>query len=383
MNLEITQNIFMKYWNIAERITGTKSTIPTLASVLCEANEEGVSLSATDLKTTVKIQAQGAAVIEPGTAILPVRVVGELIKKISVSPFTIEVDNNEKGTIHAGRSHYTFTTYSVSEFPDLPSPKAAEEFTKVQAGELSRVLAEGSIAGSPNEEFPKYLSGGYIQIKNGELRVVSTDGRRLSLSKTVIADVDASAPAKDMLLPLKSLDEYQRILTGSQPDQEVEVLEDNALTYFNVPGISYSVRCIDSKFPNYERILSNSSTTQLRVNKQEFLKTLDRVNIVVGDNSKVVVLTLSPGAALELAGRAAEVGEANESVDATIDGEPLKMAFNISYLMSGIKAFRGEEVFLSFNGPEGQMTITHPDGSDFIYMLMPIKLKSLEMSFEG
>jgi DNA polymerase-3 subunit beta len=379
MKLEITQNVFMKYWSMAERCTGTKSTMATLASILCTADEDGVTLHATDLKTTIRVKAEGAAVIEPGTAILPLKVVGELFKKISVSPFTVEVEN-EKGSIKAGRNRYSFTTYPVSDFPELPSPRAAEEFTRVPAGDLGRVLAEGSIAGAPNEDFPKYISGGLLQIRKGELRVVATDGRRLSLSKTATQQTgtDADEEPREMLLPLKSLDEYKNILSGFAPDIEVEVLQDGAVTYFNVPGVQYSVRCIDSKFPNYERILSNSSTTQMKAERSAFLSALDRINIVVTDSSRMVLLTLSPGAAMGLTGRAPEIGEANESVDAEVDGEPLRVAFNVAYLSAGVKAFHGSEVSLAFNGSEGQMVISRPGGDDFIYMLMPIKLKSAE-----
>ena len=382
MKLEITQNVFMKYWTMAERVTGTKSTMATLASILCEADENGVTLNATDLKTTIRIKAEGVNVLEPGTAILPLKVVGELFKKIAVSPFTVEVED-EKGTITAGRSHYSFTTYMVADFPELPSPRAAEEFTRVPAGELGRVLAEGSIAGAPNEDFPKYLSGGLLQISGGELRVVATDGRRLSLSKTLVQNSGEADELREMLLPLKSLDEYKSVLASVPPDQEVEVLQDGAVTYFNVPGVQYSVRCIDSKFPNYERILSNTSTTQLKAERASFLSALDRINVVVSDSSRMVRLTLSPGAAMGLTGRAPEVGEANESVDAEIDGEPLKVAFNVGYLIAGIKAFHGSEVSLSFNGSEGQMMISRPEGEDFIYMLMPIKLKSVETAMGG
>ncbi len=376
MKLEITQNVFMKYWSMAERVTGSKTAMAALASILCVAGEDGVTLNATDLKTTIRVKAEGAAVIEPGTAILPLRVVGELFKKISVSPFTVKVED-EKGVITAGRNRYSFTSYPVADFPELPSPRAAEEFTRLSAGELSRVIAEGGIAGAPNEDFPKYLSGGLIQMAEGELRVVATDGRRLSLSKTAAGDA-RGGEAREMLLPLKSLAEYQAILSGFAPDQEVEVLQDGAVTYFNMPGVQYSVRCIDSKFPNYQKILTNTSTTQLRIERASFIQALDRVNVVVGDNSRIVLLTLSPGAALSLAGRAPEVGEANESVDGEINGEPLKVAFNVAYLLSGLKAFHGSEVSLAFNGSEGQMVISRPEGEDFIYMLMPIKLKSVE-----
>lgn len=369
----------MKYWAMAERVTGNRSTMVTLASILCVANEDGVVLNATDLKTTIRVKAEGVRVLEPGTAILPMKVVGELFKKIPVSPFTVEV-KDLKGTIVAGRSRYAFTTYPNGDFPDLPSPRPdlAEDFARVSAGDLARAIAEGSIAGAPNDDFPKYLSGGLIQVISGELRVVATDGRRLSLSKTMCKGEPTEALTREILLPLTSLSEYERILSGFQPDQEVEIRQDGSVTYFNLPGVQYSMRCIDSRFPNYERILGNTSSTQLQADRQSLLQALDRVNIVVGDNSRVVVLKLSPGASVDMTGRAPELGEANESIDANINGEPLRVAFNVGYLLTGIKAFHSSEVCLSFNGAEGQMIITRPGSDDFIYMLMPIKLKSAE-----
>lgn len=378
MKIEITQNPFMKYWSMAERVTGPRTgSVPTLASILVEAGEDGsVTLSATNLKNTIRVNADGVKVLEPGKVILPVKVVGELFKKIPVSPFTVEVAD-EKGTISAGRSHYKFTTYIVEDFPDMPYLRNAEEFADVTAGELSRVLVEGSIAGAPNEDFPKYLSGALLQLNGTELRVVSTDGRRLSLSKTQLENPDESASDKEMLLPLTSLMEFQHILGNFDPSAQVDVFQDGSVTYFDIPGVRFTVRCIDSKFPNYERLIGGSSSTQMIIERQPFLEALDRINVVVGDDSRVVRLTLSPGAELDLCGRAPEIGEANESVDANVSGEPLKVAFNVGYLISGIKAFRENEVSLAFNGAEGQMVITRPGGTDFIYMLMPIKMKEL------
>lgn len=376
MKLEIVQSDFIKFWNMAEHVTGTKSTMPTLASILCVANDEGVTLQATNLKTTISVKAEGVNVITPGTAILPVKVVGELFKKVPVSPFIVEVEN-EQGMIHSGRSKYSFTTFPVEDFPELPVPQDAEVFTRIRAGECARVIDEGCTGGAPGEEFPKYLSGGLLQIAAGELRVVATDGRRLSLSGTLV-EGDSRDEKREMLLPLNSLSEFRRILDVFSPDDMVEVFQDGALTYFRLPDVRYSVRCIDSKFPNYERILGGANTTQMRVEPRSFLQALDRINVVVRDMGRMVVLTLSPGAAMQLSGRAPEIGEANESVDAVISGEPLKIAFNVGYLIEGVKAFRSDEIMLSFNGPEGQMTITRPGSNDFIYMLMPIKLKPLD-----
>lgn len=380
MKLEINQSAFLKYWTLAEKITGPKTgSIPTLASVLVEADEKGVTLSATNLKTTIRVSAEGVTVIEPGRVILPAKLVGELFKKIPVSPFTVEV-SEEKGTIVSGRSRYRFTTYITEDFPDLPYLRNGEEFAKITAGELDRVLKEGKIAGAPNDDFPRYLSGALFQLDGGELRVVSTDGRRLSLSKTHIENGGEASQKREMLLPLKALGDFQSILSSFDPSTEVEVLQDGSVTFFNLPGVRYTVRCIDSQFPSYERLIGNVSSTQMNIRRQPLNEALDRINVVVSDDSRVVRLTLSPGAPLELSGRAPEIGEAHETVDAEVTGAPLKVAFNVKYLLDGIKEF-GDEISLSFNGVEGQMVITRPNGTDFIYMLMPIKMK--EMAEDG
>ncbi len=378
MKLEITKGTFMKSWVLAERVCNTKQTLPSIAGVLCVARGDGdVVLNATDLKTSIRCSAEGVTVQEAGAAILPIKVVGELFKKIPTDIFTVEV-HQDRGQVLAGRNRYSFTSYPVEDFPEIPSPGAADSFAQVPAGELARVLDEGAIAGSLAEEFPKYLGACLLQLKQGEFRSVSTDGRRLSLSKTF---TDGGVE-KEVLLPLAPVREYQRILGSFASDQLVQLFQDGALTYFRVPGVEFSVRRVESSFPNYEKILSSQNTTSLLVDRSQFIAALERVDLVAREHNRLVVLSLSPEGDLTLKSRAPEIGEATEVIDAHISGEPLKVAFNTSYLLDGLRAFHGSEVNLTFNGQEGQMMMLRPNGSDFLYMLMPIKMKAADQEMD-
>lgn len=376
MRLTIEKNTFMKSWQMAERISSSKSPLNAISGILLSAEKDKTTLFATDLKTSIKTSVEGIIVEESGKAVFPVKVVGELFKKAPTSIFEINVDENGKGLLISGRNRYRFSTYSWEDFPKLPSSSGASHFCDIGKDELQRILDEGGIAGNMGEEFPKYLGAELLQVKDGEFHCVSTDGRRLSLSK---AYVDKESKNQDMLLPLSSVREFLRILGGISSENQIKISIDGALGYFSSEGLEFSVRRVESTFPNYERILSPNTTTTLEVDRSQFIAALERVDVVVRDNTKMVVLILSPGGDLLLWGRAPDVGEAREIVDGIIKGETLKIAFNVNYMIDGLKAFHGERVSLSFNGQEGQMMMLRPNESDFLYMLMPMKLKSSDL----
>ena len=371
MKLLVNKASFVKSWLLAERSTGSRSALTVLTGVKCTAGETLVTLQATDLKTSVRCVANGVEVQTPGEAVFPVKVVGELFKKAPTDTFVIEVDGG-KAKIDCGeKNHYKFTTYPVSEFPKLPKSEEGRPFFKINVSELKRLLDEGTFAGSPGEEFPQYLSSGLFQVKDGSVRVVSTDGRRLSLSQ---ATLEGDFEEKQLLLPLNGLKELARIISTAEDDTEVIVKEDDAQVYFIVDNIEFSIRRIESRFPPYEKILSPEKSTWMEVDRNKMIEALERAEIVVRDFSKMVILNLSPGGNMKVKASAPEIGEALEEVPAEIDGDPLKVAFNVKFLLDGMRALHGNIAHMTFNGPNGQMLLSKPGEESFLYVLMPITL---------
>ncbi len=315
---------------------------------------------------------------EEGEAVLPVKVVGELFKKAPTSVFTVSVTDG-KGLIIAGRNRYKFTTYPSREFPTLPVSESAPFFCSISASELLRTISEGTVASTVGEEFPKYLGTAFFQMKDGELRVISTDGRRLSLSKCYPAEKGEDG---DFLLPITGLKELQRLLSSVDGETPVRVLADTTLVFFQMGSLEFSVRRVEAAFPNYEKILNPQSTTSLDIDRNALAAALERVDVIVREFSRMVLFRLSPQGDLVLTGKAPETGAVEEILDGKIEGEPLTVAFNVGFLLDGLKALYGDRAFISFNGPEGQMTMLRPDQKDFLYMVMPIKLTESDLSFE-
>lgn len=152
MKLRIEKNSFIKSWQMAERNTSATSTLSVLSGIRCLADGNSITLQATDLKTSVTCRAAGVTVEEPGEVVFPIKVVGELFKKVPADTFVVDVQAG-RATLTAEKSRYRFTTYPVEEFPRLPVSSAARVLFDSSVGDIQRLLDEGTFSGSPNEKF--------------------------------------------------------------------------------------------------------------------------------------------------------------------------------------------------------------------------------------
>ena len=377
MKLAVNKKQFLGSWSLAERSTSAGGTVSILSSILIKASAESVILQATDIKTSVICRAAGVTVLEPGEAVFPIKMVSDLFKKAPGEEFTLDVDGG-KVVLKAGRSKYNFSTYPVSEFPALPSSDEADVFCSIPAGELAKVLDEGTLAASAGEEFPLYLSSANLQIISSRLNIVSTDTRRLALSAAPVLD---GKEGESALLPMKGIKEkeLQRILGSLTPETEVKVLFDGAQFYFKTETLEFTVRRVESKFPPYEKILPKHSTLDVLTDRGELISALERVDVIVRDFNRMVVLDMAPESPFVLRGKAPDFGQAKEEIEAETTGDKLRIAVNSKFFLEALKVLRDPQVKLSFNGQSGHMSVRRGDGDDFLCLIAPINLSEEEL----
>lgn len=375
MKLAVNKKQFLGSWSLAERSTSAGGTVSILSSILIKASAESVILQATDIKTSVICRAAGVTVLEPGEAVFPIKMVSDLFKKAPGEEFTLDVDGG-KVVLKAGRSKYNFSTYPVSEFPALPSSDEADVFCSIPAGELAKVLDEGTLAASAGEEFPLYLSSANLQIISSRLNIVSTDTRRLALSAAPVLD---GKDGESALLPMKGIKELQRILGSLTPETEVKVLFDGAQFYFKTETLEFTVRRVESKFPPYEKILPKHSTLEVLTDRGELISALERVDVIVRDFNRMVVLDMAPESPFVLRGKAPDFGQAKEEIEAETTGDKLRIAVNSKFFLEALKVLRDPQVKLSFNGQSGHMSVRRGDGDDFLCLIAPINLSEEEL----
>ena len=376
MKLTINKKQFIQSWSLAERSTSASSSMNILSSVLVRAEFDSVILQATDVRTSIICKAAGVTVIEQGEAVFPIKMVSELFKKAPGEEFSLTVEDG-RAVLKADRSRYNFSTYPVREFPAIPSSASAKKFCKIKVNDLAKVIEEGTLAASSGEEYPLYLSSANFQVSEGKLLIVSTDTRRLALSSMPVED--AAEGDTSALLPMKGIKELQRIISSLSPDYDIEILYDDAQFYFRSEGVEFTVRRVESRFPPYEKILPKGHTTLVAVDRGGLISILERVDVVVRDYNRMVVMDITPGENLVMTGKAPDFGQAKEEIGAEVTGEKIRIAVNSKFFMDALKVLREPSVSLSFNGSGGHMAVRHPDDDCFLCLIAPINLTEEEL----
>ena len=379
MKLNVNKKQFIQSWSLAERSTSASSSMNILSSVLVKASFDSVTLHATDVRTSIICKASGITVVDPGDAVFPIKMVSDLFKKAPGEEFSLTVDDG-RAILKAGRSRYNFSTYPVREFPALPTSDSAKLFCRLEAKDLAEILEEGTLAASAGEEYPLYLSSANFQITDNLLTVVSTDTRRLALSSVSVAEPGEGDGA---LLPMKGIKEVQRIISSMQPDAAVEILFDEGQFYFRSDGIEFTVRRVESRFPPYEKILPKGHATSVSVDRASLISALERVDVIVRDYNRMVVLDITPGENIILRGKAPDFGQAMEEIGADVTGDKIRIAVNSRFFMDALKVLREPSVRLDFNGSVGHMAVRHPDDDGFLCLIAPINLTEEELKSDN
>lgn len=380
MKLIIDKTEFLKSWNLAEHSAGTAGSMNIFSTIRIKAGEDVTELHATDIKTAIVCRAGGVTVAEPGEAVIPLKGVSDLFKKAGSSEFTLTVSDG-RAVMTSGKSRYRFSTYPSGDFPKLPSSAAAERFCVVKARYLMRGIDRGSLGASLSDDYPQFLSCALFELASGVMKVVSTDKKRLALESCPIESEGETQ--ETLLLPIKALRELVRMLSTMDPETEVEIKFDDSQAYFAVEGLEFAVRRVESKFPQYERILPTGHTTRVIVDRSALIAAIERVDVVVRDFNRVIRVSFTPDGESTMSGRAPEFGEAVESIDCTVEGEALVSGYNTRFFMDAVKALEGAEASLCVNSDDGHMLVRSATDDSFFCLIGTVEVPVDEPSDEG
>ena len=369
MKITVDKASFIKSWNLAERSAGTSSSMNIFSTVLLRADADGAEMQATDIRTSIICKAEGVTVIEPGEAVIPIKGAGDLFKKAGSDEFTIHIEDG-RAVMMAGKNRYRFATYPVSDFPKLPSSSGGALFCSLPVSQLSPLIERGTLCASVNDEYPQYLCSAYFEKHIGSLKIAATDNKRLAISSTEVNNADNEGT---LLLPMKGIKELQRTLGMLGADTVINIIYDDSQAYFSSETMEFAVRRVDSKFPDYHRVLPAGSTTSVVVDRLSLISALERVDIIVRDYDRTVVIDMNQDGECTLSGRAREFGEAVENLSCSVEGEPIHIGVNTRFFHDALKVLDEPVVNLKFNGTHGHMSVT-PEGSDsFLCLVAPVE----------
>ncbi|HEX3157465.1 MAG TPA: DNA polymerase III subunit beta [Gemmatimonadaceae bacterium] len=345
-----------------------KTTLPVLANILVETTEHGIRLSGTDLDIAVSTEVV-ADVETPGAITIPARKLSEIARELPPSPVKIAATGEQRVTLECGRSRFKLLGLPRDEFPSFPTVRFNESW-RVRSGDLQKLIAHTSFAVSTEESRP-ILNGVLWELRPEFMRMVATNGHRLAKMELPIAS--AGAPASDLIVPPKALEQIRRLFPA---EEELEIARGDNHLGFRSPMTSVFTRLIEGPYPNYEQVIPKDNDRIGIVDKVGLIAALKRMSVIASDQTHRIRLSLNSGM-LKFSVQTPDLGEAQDEMPVRYDGDPLEIGFNATYLLEILRFIPTDDVRMTFKAPERAATLEPEGWSDpatFMSLVMPLRL---------
>ncbi|MDH3495306.1 MAG: DNA polymerase III subunit beta [Gemmatimonadota bacterium] len=345
----------------------TKTTLPVLSNILVEAVPDGIRLSGTDLDIAVSTLVP-AEVDAEGAVTLPAKKLVEIVRELPSAAVRLTAASEQRVSLECGRSRFKLLGIPRDEFPSFP-PVRFENAWTAASGDLQKLIGHVAFAASTEESRP-ILNGVLWELRKDQMRMVATNGHRLARM-----DVPASGgrQAADFIVPPKALEQIRRLFGAAD---EIQIAKSENHLGFRSGQTYVYTRLIEGPYPNYEQVIPRDNDRVAVVDKQALAATLRRVGVVASDQTHRVRLAFS-GGTLKFTVSTPDLGEANDEMAASYDGEPLEIGFNANYLLEILKFMPTDDVRITMKAPERAATL-EPSGWDdpasYLCLVMPLRL---------
>ncbi|MEX2179838.1 MAG: DNA polymerase III subunit beta [Gemmatimonadaceae bacterium] len=368
MRFTITREKLQEGLTAVAATVPSKTTLPVLANILVETTDKGIRISGTDLDIAVSTEVS-ADVEAQGAITIPAKKLAEIARELPPSPVKIATSGEQRVTLDCGRSHFKILGLPKDEFPSFPAVNFKDSW-RVRAGDLRKLIDHTAFAVSTEESRP-ILNGVLWELRAELMRMVATNGHRLAKMEVPIAT--AGAPASDLIVPPKALEQIRRLFPE---DEELEIARGDNHLGFRSPFTSVFTRLIEGPYPNYLQVIPKDNDKHAIADKVALTSALKRMSVIASDQTHRIRLSFNQ-ALLRFSVQTPDLGEATDELPVRYDGDPLDIGFNANYLLEILRYIPTDEVKITMKAPERAATL-EPEGwndpSSYLTLVMPLRL---------
>ena len=373
MKLSCLQENLNKGLGIVGRAVAARTTLPITNNVLLATDQSRLKLVATNLEMAVSCWI-GAKVEEEGTITVPARLLGEFISSLPSERVDINLSPQTKTLeLKCARFEARISGVDAKDFP--PIPKIEEGIaTKIEVEAFSQGISHVVFAAATEESRP-VLTGINAEFDGDTLTLAAADGFRLAVYKLPLA-----VPVKEKteaIIPSRTLAELNRLMADQEEPVEIMLNLNKSQILFRLKNIELVSQLVQGSFPNYSQLIPQSYNTRVVVSVNEFLRATKTASIFARDGSGIVRLMITPGSEqapgkLTVSARSEEIGDDVGDVDAIVEGEEAKIAFNGKYISDVLSVLHESQVALETTNPSSP-GVLRPVGTDnYIHVVMPM-----------
>ena len=372
MKFIVSSTYLLKQLQVLGGVINNSNTLPILDNFLFELNNNALTVSASDLETTM------ASVLNvesdnQGQVAIPAKLLLDTLKTFPEQPLTFVVESNNTIEISSNHGKYALAYASADEFPKtvaLDNPSQT-----IVPSEILATAINKTIFAAGNDDLRPVMSGVFFQFSTEGLTFVATDAHKLvKYSRT---DVQANETA-EFIMPKKPLNILKAILTTSEEEVKIEYNDSNAK--FSFGDTELVCRLIDGKYPNYEAVIPKENPNQLTINRNQFLNSVRRVSIFSNKTTHQIRLRIA-GAELNISAEDIDYSnKAEERLTCDYQGDDIQIGFNSRFLSEMLSNIAADDVQLEMSLPNRAGILTPVDGLDqgeqVTMLVMPVMLNS-------
>lgn len=377
MEFVVNKRDFVKALGRVQSVADKRSPMPILSNVLIRAEAGGaVHFAATDLLLSVT-GTMRAEVKRAGSVALPARHVFDTVKALPEGEVTLTVEKNHFARIRGAKRRFDLAGMPGEDFPSLPEPGKVS-LVAVPAEDLGELIALTAFSMSTDDTRP-HLAAALFEMHDDLLRMVTTDGHRLSKAERSVPGVKAGAR---LLIPGKAIHELRRLVEearaekrddGSPATISLGAASSQGPVFFHRDGMTMSSKLVDAAFPSYEQVIPTQTDRSVRFSRLALLEALRAVSLVAADRTSGVKLSVTPGR-IVITSENPEIGAGMDEIDATLTGPEVVIGFNSKYLIEVLSALGGEEAVLDLSGELDPGIVRPADRADYLGVIMPMRI---------
>ena len=370
MKIVCYKDTLLKALNSVIKGVASKTTNPILEGILIQTNDNQIKLTTYDMELGIEYVID-SEIKEQGSTVVNAIMFSEIIRKLPDSEIYITLNENNLLEIECEGALYKLTTMNPDEFPELPKIEV-ENSIDLEQNMLKNMIRKTIFAVS-TEENRQIFTGCLFEVENNKLNVVAVDGFRLALRSIYLPVKVSNFKA---VIPGKTLNEITKILSDSFDNVKIGIAKNQAL--FEMENCKIVSRTLDGEFLNYKSVIPNTWETRIRVNKNSLQDSFERISLISAssiEKEKKYPVKVSVDIGKIIISCTNQTGEAKEEIFISTEGKNIEAGFNPKYFLDTLKAIDDEEVFVEFGTSISPCLVKPIENSEYIYMILPIRLK--------
>ena len=385
MEIVCNQNEFNYSIQLVSKAVSSRPTHPILANLLLTADQGTNKISLTGFDLNLGIQTSFEATVNKSGAItIPSKLLSEIVNKLpSETPVSLDVDETSDNIlIKSDRGSFNLKGIPSDDYPNLPFVESGTSLNIDPSSFLKALKL--TIFASSNDDSKQLLTGVNFTFKLKYLESAATDGHRLAVvlvgNEENLENKENTLPDEENLsvtIPTRSLREIEKLLSLSSSENSIKLFYDKGQVVFISSNQIITTRTLEGSYPNYSQLIPDSFSKLFKFNTKKLIEALERIAVLADQQSSVVKIKLEQKDLALISADAQDIGSANELVPVSFDFDQFEIAFNVRYLLEGLKVISSNNVIFKCNLPTTPAVIVPEDNiNSFTYLVMPVQVRS-------